>query len=138
MTPSARYVRDLMTAVVVTLDRNDTLDTADDLMRLGRIRHIPVLDEEGELAGIVTQTDLYRGAVLRSLGYGQRAGQRLLHSLSIKDAMTPEVLTTTPGAELREAAEFMLQHKVGCLVVLEDRKIVGIITESDFVAAFVR
>ena len=65
-------VEDAMTADVATLDPNDQLSTADTVMRLGRIRHMPVIDEEGKLVGIVSQRDLFRGALLRALGYGSR------------------------------------------------------------------
>jgi CBS domain-containing membrane protein len=134
--PDARRVRDLMTREVVTLGRADKLVTADDVMRLGRIRHLPVLDERGQLVGIVTQTDLYRGAVLRALGFAAQDDRSLLHGLSVSDAMTEQVHTTAPDAPLREAAQTMLRHKLGCLVVVEGRKVVGILTESDFVKPF--
>ena len=126
-------VRDVMTHELVTMGRNDKLVTANDVMRLGRIRHLPVLDEDGNLAGIVTQTDLFRGAVLRSLGYGTHTERRMLEALFVKDAMTTDVLTTTAETPLGEAARTMLERKVGCLVVVDGTRPIGILTESDFV-----
>ncbi|MFO7177590.1 MAG: CBS domain-containing protein [Pseudomonadota bacterium] len=128
-----RLVRDVMTRDVVTLYRNDKLAVADDVMRLGRIRHLPVLDETGQLVGIVSQRDLFYSGLIRALGYGTRAQRAALDSVAVKDAMQPNVVTTTPDTPLREAAETMLTRKIGCLVVLEGSKIVGILTESDFV-----
>lgn len=128
-----RYVRDLMTREVATLGRNETLRTADDVMRLGRIRHLPVVDDDGLLAGIVSQRDLFHGGLLKALGYGTHARGQALDSLVVKEAMTTEVVTTTADTELREAAKIMLDRKIGCLVVLEGQKIVGILTEADFV-----
>jgi CBS domain-containing protein len=122
-----------MTREVATLGRNETLRTADDVMRLGRIRHLPVVDDDGSLAGIVSQRDLFHGGLLKALGYGTHARGRALDALVVKEAMTSEVLTTTPDTELREAAKIMLEKKIGCLVVVEGQKIVGILTEADFV-----
>jgi len=126
-------VRDVMTSEVRTLERNATLRTADEVMRLGRIRHLPVVDEDGALVGIVSQRDLFHSGLLRALGYGVHAKEQALELLVLKEAMKDEVITVSPDAPLGEAAKIMLERKLGCLVVVEGRKIVGILTESDFV-----
>ena len=126
-------VRDVMTRDVATLDHNDKLLVADDVMRLGRIRHLPVVDGDGQLAGIVSQRDLFHSALLRALGYGQHARQQAMDLLVLKEAMKTDVVTVTPDAPLASAAKTMFEHKIGCLVVVEANKIVGILTESDFV-----
>jgi CBS domain-containing membrane protein len=128
-----QLVRDVMTKDLVTLGRNDTLRSADDVMRLGRIRHLPVVDEDGSLVGIVSQRDLFHGGLMRALGYGSHAQAKALDSMVVKEAMHSEVLTTTPETPLAEAAKLMLERKVGCLVVLDAGKLAGILTESDFV-----
>jgi CBS domain-containing protein len=122
-----------MTRDVVTLERNDKLLVADDLMRLGRIRHLPVVDEEGRLAGIVSQRDLFHSGLIKALGYGSHAQRQALDMVVVKEAMRSEVVTTTPDAPLRDAARLMLERKIGCLVVLDGQQIAGILTESDFV-----
>ena len=129
----SRLVRDVMTVDVVTLGRNDSLRSADDVMRLGRIRHLPVIDEDGKLAGIVSQRDLFLSGVMRALGYGSHAQAKALDALLVKEAMHTEVFTTTPETPLVDAAKLLLQHKIGCLVVLQGDKLAGILTESDFV-----
>jgi CBS domain-containing protein len=127
-------VRDLMSAEVATVFRNDQLLIADDLMRLGRIRHTPVLDEEtGAVVGILSQRDLFRGALARALGYGEHAQQKVLGMLLVKDVMTNDPATIGPDAPLAEAARIMLERKIGCLPVVEGGKLAGILTESDFV-----
>ena len=131
-------VRDIMTVEVTTLQRNDKLTLADDIMRLGRIRHLPVLDEDGQLAGIVTQRDLFRGALAKALGYGERAQRQLLDTLVVKEVMTSEVLTTAPDTPLADAAKVLVERKIGCLPVVEGSRLVGIITEGDFVALAAR
>ncbi|HWZ87555.1 MAG TPA: CBS domain-containing protein [Polyangiaceae bacterium] len=133
MNAKTMLVRDLMTRDVVTLDRNEALTIADDVMRLGRIRHLPVVDSDGALVGIVSQRDLFHSGLLRALGYGQHAKQQALALLELKEAMKTDVVTVTPDAPLKEAAKIMLQKKIGCLVVVEGTTIVGILTESDFV-----
>lgn len=126
-------VRDLMNTDVATVRRNDQLQIADDLMNLGRIRHTPVLDDEGEeVVGILSQRDLFRGALARALGYGQRAQQKVLGMLSVKDVMTCDPITVAPDLPLAEAARIMLDKKIGCLPVVEGGRLVGILTESDF------
>jgi len=129
-------VRDLMTSEVTTLRRNDKLSIADDVMRLGRIRHLPVLDEDDQVVGIVSQRDLFRGALARALGYGAHAQQKLLDQLIVKEVMTNDPVTIAPDAPLAEAARLMLQQKIGALVVVEDGRIAGILTEADFVRRF--
>ncbi len=133
MIDSPLLVRDAMTRDVVTLDRNDKLLVADDLMRLGRIRHLPVVNEDGELAGIVSQRDLFHSGLIKALGYGTHAQRQALDMVVVKEAMRNQVLTTTPETPLREAAQVMLERKIGCLVVLDGGRIAGILTESDFV-----
>jgi CBS domain-containing protein len=126
-------VRDLMSNEVVTLGRNEALSIADRIMNLGRIRHLPVLDENGALCGIVSQRDLFRGALASALGYGGFAQQKLLNTLLVKEVMATEIHTTTPDTPLADAACLMFEQKVGCLPVVDGGKLVGILTEADFV-----
>jgi len=96
-------VRDIMTSEVTTLKRNDKLTIANDIMELGRIRHLPVLDDDSEqLIGIVSQRDLFRGALANALGYGQHAQRKVLDTLLVKEVMKGDPLTTTPETPLRK------------------------------------
>jgi CBS domain-containing membrane protein len=132
-------VRDVMTADPTTLKRNDKLTLADDIMRLGRVRHLPVTDDDGQtLVGIVTQRDLFRDALAQALGYGKRDQRKLLDSLAVKDVMTTEVVTIRPDASLVYAARVLTERKIGCLPVVENGRLVGILTEGDFVALIAR
>lgn len=129
-------VEEVMSTDVFTLERNDKLSVADELMKQQRIRHIPVVNSDGDLCGILTQRDLFRGILLRSLGYGSRVEEKLLVSLSIKDAMHEDVLTISPDSPLSDAATLMLSRKVGCLPVVDGERLVGMISEADFVKQF--
>ncbi len=128
-----------MTADPTTLKRNDKLTLADDIMRLGRVRHLPVLDDDGQLlVGIVTQRDLFRDALAQALGYGRDAQRKILDTLAVKDVMATEVVTIRPDASLAYAARLLTERKIGCLPVVENGRLVGILTEGDFVALIAR
>src|SRR3954451_5467690 len=117
MNAKTLLVRDVMTKDVATLGRNEKLTVADDVMRLGRIRHLPVIDEDGALAGIVSQRDLFHSGLLRALGYGSHAKDQAMELLVLKEAMKTEVVTISPAAHLTEASKTMLERKIGCVVV---------------------
>jgi CBS domain-containing membrane protein len=130
---SVFLVRDLMSREVATLRENEQLTIADDVMRLGRVRHLPVVDDEDRLVGIVSQRDLFRGALARTLGYGEVAQSRLLATIRVKDVMSTDVATVTPDTGVNEAARRLVEQKIGCLVVTDGDAIEGILTEADFV-----
>jgi CBS domain-containing membrane protein len=132
---NGRLVRDVMTRAVVTVGPNDKLATAADVMRLGRIRHLPVLDD-GEICGLVSQRDLFHSALLKALGYGGHGAQKAREMFLVKEAMTTDIHTTSPDTPLGDAAGVMLERKIGCLPVVEEGKLVGILTESDFVSLY--
>jgi len=136
MTLSPKLVRDLMTTDVVTVGRNEKLLIADDVMRLGRIRHLPVVDDDGALAGIVSQRDLLHNGLLKALGYGTHTQREALDMVVVKEAMKTEIETVAPDAPLIDAARRMLELKIGCLIVVEAGRIAGILTESDFVKLY--
>ena len=133
MTTRPTLVRELMTPDVVTLDHNEKLLVADDVMRLGRIRHLPIVDADGQLVGIVSQRDLFHSGLMKALGYGTHAQRSALDLIAVKEAMKSEVVTVAPDAPLVDAAKLMFERKIGCLVVLDAGKLVGILTEGDFV-----
>jgi CBS domain-containing protein len=129
-------VRDLMSKPVLTLRRGDRVAAAEELMRMERIRHLPVVDEDGALCGIVSQRDLFRGALARALGHAERGRDKLLALLRVNDVMTAPVVTASPDETVTEAAARMVERKLGCLVVVEDGRMLGILTEGDFVRSF--
>jgi CBS domain-containing protein len=115
---------------VTTLGRNDSLDLADDVMMLGRMRHIPVIDE-GRVVGVVSQRDLFRSALAAALGYGETAQKKLLRTLRVKEVMSEPAIIISPEATIKEAVRLMLEKKIGCLPVVQGHTLVGIITETD-------
>jgi CBS domain-containing membrane protein len=126
-------VAQVMSPAVRTLSCEEHLEIADEVMSAHRIRHLPVVDARGVVCGIVSQRDLFRGALAKALGYGRTAERRLHSTLRVKEVMSPKVVTIGPFEPLANAARLMLEHKVGCLPVIDGGKLLGILTESDFV-----
>ncbi|MCB9638272.1 MAG: CBS domain-containing protein [Myxococcales bacterium] len=132
-------VNDLMTHQVTTLLETETMDLAQTLMRAERIRHLPVVDAKGRLAGLVTHRDLLRVSVSEVAEMDPEERIELLQAIPVMSMMQRNVRTVSPMTSLREAAQLLLEHKYGCLpVVNEHRELIGILTESDFVKLFLR
>jgi len=119
-----------MRTEVVTLDQSDDLRLADDIMRLGRIRHMPVTSG-GRLVGILSQRDLFRAAVSSVLRLKATEEREWLASVPVKDVMVTEIVMASPEAPIREAVHLMLERKIGCLPVVEEGRLVGLLSESD-------
>lgn len=125
-----------MSSEIVILHTDESLSIADRIMNLGRIRHMPVTDRTGKLCGVISQRDLLFNALGDVLGTAPEDRIQALHDIVLADCMTPSPVTTTPDTPLKEAAQLMLKYKYGCLPVIDDGTVVGMITEADFVAAF--
>ena len=130
-------VADVMTREVRTLGPNDQLALADELMKQGRFRHVVVV-EDGRVVGVLSQRDIFHGALAWSLGQGRRAHEQLLATTSVKDVMASHVVTVDPNAPLAEAAALLCERKIGCLPVVAGDELVGILTEGDFLALVTR
>jgi len=123
-------VQDVMTRNPHTLEADDVLDLADDLMTMARIRHIPIL-AGGKLVGIVSQRDLFFSALVKALGVQQREQKDLMKTIRARELMSRPVITISPGASVKEAARLMGENKIGCLPVVKGKQFVGIVTETD-------
>ena len=115
---------------VVTLDASDTLDLADDIMRLGRIRHLPVIDGD-HVVGILSQRDLYHAAISSMLQLGRAEEQSFLAKVPVRAVMTPSPFTVAPDASVRTAVGLMAERKIGCVPVVEAGRLVGLLSETD-------
>jgi CBS domain-containing membrane protein len=123
-------VREIMMGSPVTLSPNDALDLVSNIMSLGRIRHIPVV-EDGRLVGILSQSDLLGTASNAILGIKQKSKTALLKSFQIKDIMRKKVVTVSPNTPIAEAAHLMREKKIGCVPVVSDETLVGLVTTTD-------
>jgi CBS domain-containing protein len=123
-------VRDLMQTEVTTLRVTDDLGLADDIMELGRIRHLPVM-KGSKLVGIVSQRDLLCAAVSSVLGMRRSTERSWLKKISVREVMTKKVVTIAPGETIRAATTLMLKKRIGCLPVLDGDALVGLLSETD-------
>jgi acetoin utilization protein AcuB len=136
-------VKDLMSRDPITIDPEAPLATAVEVMRTRQIRHLPVVDDDGQLMGIITDRDLRQAMVAPALTeYLSRGARRRLHGigqaledLRVKDAMTWVVVTTHPEATAAHAAIVMYEQRVGSLPVVKNGKLLGIVTERDLLRA---
>jgi CBS domain-containing membrane protein len=125
-------VGEVMTREVKTVDRNDRISIAGELMKAGRFRHVVALDDNGRVAGVVSHRDIVYGALAWTLGQGREAHDKALESYPVKDVMATVVTTIDSDAPLRDAAALMRERKLGCLPVVDGEELVGILTEGDF------
>ena len=123
-------VREIMMGSPVTLKPNDTLDLANDIISLGGIRHIPIV-ENGKLVGLLSERDLIGAAANQIFGLQQKTRSALLKTVLIKDIMKRRLLTVEPDTEIKDAAHLMAAKKVGCLPVLSEGALVGLVTTTD-------
>ena len=133
-------VRDIMSPQVVTIRSAEScLDAVVRMQRAGA-RHLPVVNAEGGLVGIVTDRDLrhhlFSPRAFEALG--STRVEVLLDSVHVAEIMSTDLVTATPGMSLTEAAAIMRSEKVGSLPVLEHGRVVGILTETDLLRHVVR
>ena len=133
----AVYVEDLMTRDLFTLLEGDNLRIADEIMKWKAIRHIPVVREDGSLAGLITHRDILRTSISTMAAIGQDDQDRLNQGIPASTVMNHNVMTVPPKTPLDKAARLMFERKIGCLPVISKGKLVGIITEADFVKFFI-
>jgi CBS domain-containing protein len=121
----------IMSADPVTVSPSTTLDDAIAIMQDHNFRHLPVVDRRGALVGLLTQSDVLAAtdSILRD-----RENRLPVTQLPVEDVMVTRVMTVDVETSLRAAARLIEKHKIGCLPVLDGDRVVGIITDSDFVA----
>jgi CBS domain-containing membrane protein len=126
-------VADLMTPVVAVLSVGDTLAAAQEQLERGHIRHLPVVDGENRLVGLLTHRNIL-GAWL-SHGHPDREGPGAVASeVPVEMVMERDILTVDEQTTAARAAELLEAYKFGCLPVVDrNHVLVGIVTEADFV-----
>ena len=127
-------VGDVMTKHPLVVDLDVPVRVAADLMRSKGIRHLPVVDADAHVLGIVTDRDLRHAVFLPALAGHAGLAPHRVKALRVRDVMTWSVVTTHAETELVQAALTMFQRRIGSLPVVEDRRLVGILTEQDVFA----
>jgi acetoin utilization protein AcuB len=107
------------------------------IMRERGIRHLPVVDDRGKLIGIVTQTDLLHASPSTATTLSVFEMSYLLANLHVQEVMSSPPITVSEDAPLEEVARLMVERKIGCLPVMRDGDLVGMITETDIFETFV-
>jgi acetoin utilization protein AcuB len=125
------YVRELMTHEPVTLKETAMLREAVELVMVRRIRHIPVLGEDGRLVGIVTDRDVKRSLPSPLSAIASEEYEMILDETPLTRVMTREPQTIDVGARVADAVDAMISAKVGGLPVVSEGRLVGIFTERD-------
>jgi len=131
-TPAGPRVADLMSRQVTAASPQDTLADAYLIMRVKRIRHLPVVDERAQLLGLVTHRDLLAASSSTLVVPSEEDRIELLARAQLFTVMETHLATAAPGEHAAEAGRRMIRHKIGCLPVVEDGRLVGIVTEEDF------
>lgn len=120
-------VNEIMSTELITLEPSDSVSKAAETMTKNNIRHIPIIDPQNQVIGIISQRDVLKaGAFTNQIS-------KPTSDCPISDIMTEDILTTHPKDSLRAAGLTLQKHKYGCLPVIDNGALVGIITDSDFV-----
>jgi len=133
-------VKELMSRVVMTVGTEDSCREALTRMRELKLRHLPVMDLRGKVAGMLTDRDLrhylFDPAVIRRIG--MTPVDALLESVSVREIMSAPVVSVGPEEEVETAVGLMRKRKVGSLPVVKDGQVIGIFTETDVLRRIVR
>lgn len=121
-TPTNLLIEEFMTTDLFTVEKDDLLEMVTEMMDWRNLRNIPVEDDKGRLVGLVTQR-----AILRHL-----LGRKDAKGTLVKDVMIKDPVLISPDSKIQEAMSLMEEHKVSCLPVVKDAKLVGLITDTNF------
>jgi acetoin utilization protein AcuB len=129
-------VSDIMTAKPVTIRLNDTLRDALELMERVGCHHLPVLGTNGHLIGILSDRDCRTALNSPYILRERWQDEELVNHLPVRAMMTPAPIVIAPDAHATEAVRLMLKNQISCLPVMRDETLVGIVTRSDILVAF--
>ena len=129
-------VKDRMTKHPLVVGEKDSVPETHKYMQAQNVRHLPVVDAAGKMVGLVAEEDLLKAEPSIATTLSIWEIHSLLDKLKVKDVMVRDVLTTSEDTPIEEAAQLMLERKIGCLPVMRKGELVGIITESDIFRTF--
>jgi CBS-domain-containing membrane protein len=131
-----RPVSEVMRREVVTVGAEEKLDLTQDIMNLGRVRHLPVLDDDQRLIGMISHRDLLAAAMTDVLDFDAGSRRTFLRSIEVREVMAKDVVSVTPDTEIAAVARIFVERKIGCVPVVGARgELVGLVTETDLIAA---
>ena len=130
-------VKDVMTKNPLYIAPDASVTDAKALMRKEKIGKLPVLDRDNRLVGIITKNDLLKVGPSSATTLDMYEIGYLLSKLTVEKVMTRKVIVTSPSEVVEEAARIMVDEEIGCLPVMNDALLVGIVTESDLFRVFI-
>jgi CBS domain-containing protein len=131
-------VKDIMSRQLVTISSSERLSTAEDIMTLGGVRHMPVV-QSGRLVGVVSERDLLRASLSSVEQFGTDDRRAFLHAVEIATVMSTPPIVVRPSESVTDAARLMADRKIGCLPVVEELDVlIGLVTETDVLRYFAR
>ena len=125
-------VKDIMTTEVFVLHATQTLELVRSLMRIKHVRHVPIVDADNTFVGLMTHRDLLAQTISHLAEVDEDEQEYLDRHIHIVKTMKTDVVTADPEMDVCSAISLLLDHKYGCLPVVSDGKLVGIVTEADF------
>ena len=129
-------IKDRMTKLPLTISEDESLADTHRYMQEQDVRHLPVMNKAGNMVGLVAESDLLKPQPSAATSLSTWEIHYLLDRIKVKDVMIREVITTTEDCPIEEAAQLMLEHKIGCLPVVRKGQLVGMITETDLFRVF--
>jgi len=123
-------VRDVMTANVVTITEDTTVYDAREVMRSHKIERLPVVEED-KLLGLLTKNEVLKALPSPGMARSMWELTMILHKMKVKDIMKTRVITANPDMTVESAIALAQHRKVGCLPVMENNKLIGIVTTND-------
>jgi CBS domain-containing membrane protein len=126
-------VKHIMSEQVVSFFAEQTLPLAEDVMRIHKFRHLPVIDSDGRLVGMCSRSDVLRAQISALSGLTDEQRRARQDEVPIRQLMTRDLWTVTPQTMASHAGQMLIDHEFGCLPVVDgDGVLVGIVTERDF------
>ena len=125
-------IRDLMTSPVYSLRETDTLQSARVLMDKKRIRHVPITSADNRFLGLITNRDVLANTVSHLANIDPATQDEIDAGIPLQEIMRTDVHSLSPDEPVREAAHILYHHKYGCLPIVDGGRLVGIVTEADF------
>ena len=125
-------VKDIMTKEVFVLNSSQTLELVRSLMRIKHVRHVPIVDPDNSFVGLITHRDLLAQTISHLAEIDDEEQEYLDRHIHIMSIMKTDILAVDPEMAIDKAIVQLLENKYGCLPVVEDGKLVGIVTEADF------
>ena len=125
-------VKDIMTNEVFVLHAAQTLELVRSLMRIKHVRHVPIVEPDNTFVGLMTHRDLLAQTISHLADVDEEEQEYLDRNIHIMNIMKTDVTTADPEMDICSAITLLLEHKYGCLPIVSEGKLVGIVTEADF------